>query len=49
MFDRKSLDEIAKKRKEWEEKTLKPQLKKFAADQTPNEFFRPSTSESSIS
>jgi methylmalonyl-CoA mutase N-terminal domain/subunit len=41
MFDKKALAEIEKRRKEWEEKTLNPQLKKFGTTQTPNEYYTP--------
>jgi methylmalonyl-CoA mutase N-terminal domain/subunit len=41
MFDEKSLAEIEKRRTEWEEKILNPQLKKFRVGESPNEYFTP--------
>lgn len=41
MFDKEGLPEIERRRKEWEEKILKPQLKKFGVTESPNEYFTP--------
>ena len=41
MFDKKKLDEIAKKKKEWEEGSLKKSLDRFGVTESPNQFYTP--------
>ncbi|MFC2070027.1 methylmalonyl-CoA mutase family protein [Chloroflexota bacterium] len=41
MFDKENLKKIEKKRKEWEDGTLKKSLDRFGATETPNKFFTP--------
>lgn len=41
MFNKKDLQRIAKKRKEWEEGTLKKALERFKVTESPNKFYTP--------
>lgn len=41
MFDKDRLQEIKRKRKEWEEKTLKPSLERLGVDESPQRFYTP--------
>jgi len=41
MFDKDRLEEIKRKRKEWEERTLKPSLERFGVDESPQRFYTP--------
>ncbi|MFC2005730.1 methylmalonyl-CoA mutase [Chloroflexota bacterium] len=41
MFDKKSLDRIEAKKKEWEEGVLKRQLDRFGIEESPNKFYTP--------
>jgi len=41
MFDKDKLEEIARRRKKWEEETLKPSLERFGAEESPQRFYTP--------
>lgn len=41
MFDKKKLEEIEKKRREWEEGPLKKQLDRLGIKESPNKFYTP--------
>ncbi|MBI4188611.1 MAG: methylmalonyl-CoA mutase, partial [Chloroflexi bacterium] len=41
MFDKKKLDEIGKKKKEWTEGPLKKSLERFGVNESPNQFYSP--------
>ena len=41
MFDNDRLTEMERRRKEWEEGTLKPALERFGAEQSPRKFYTP--------
>ena len=42
MFDENYLKEVERRRKQWEETTLKAALERFGAEESPNEFYAPS-------
>lgn len=41
MIDKKTLEEIEKRRDEWEEKVLKKQLARFGVTESPQKFYTP--------
>ena len=41
MFDKKRLEEIEKRKKEWEEGPLKKSLDRFGVKESPNRFYTP--------
>ncbi len=41
MFDEKKLDDIAKRRKEWEEGPVKKSLERFGVEESPTRFYTP--------
>ncbi len=41
MFDKKKLDEIEKRKKDWEEGPLKKSLERFGVKENPNKFYTP--------
>lgn len=41
MFDKGSLEEIERRRRQWEERVLKPSLERFGAEESPQKFYTP--------
>jgi len=41
VFEKDRLEEIKRKRTEWEERTLKPSLERFGVDESPQRFYTP--------
>ena len=41
MSEKERLDEIEKKRKQWEDGPLKRSLERFGVEESPNEFYTP--------
>ncbi|MFQ5924726.1 MAG: methylmalonyl-CoA mutase [Dehalococcoidia bacterium] len=41
MFDQDRLEEIERRRRQWEERTLKPSLERFGVEESPQRFYTP--------
>ncbi|MFQ5987603.1 MAG: methylmalonyl-CoA mutase, partial [Dehalococcoidia bacterium] len=41
MFDKDRLGEIERRRRQWEERVLKPSLERFGAEESPQKFYTP--------